>query len=341
MPSDPRAARVLEMLADATAQYRSALALTLEEMRGYVEAGRSDADARSKRLEAQLGAFGAERLDAARLAALVGDRQSLDASALQRVERASSVVRALLDAGDGLFQVVVPQGGNPFTTVSAQLAAIGRAFAAARVASAACNRGAASGLDEAVALDRFPFGEWSPAERMVAPPLLVTVNGADLVAGALAPFVDGRQKILLIVEGACAPAPLVRLITPGVLVIQAHDPKELEPVARWAGAAVAALVPSSAVRFVHDPAAGREIWQRITMPSAPEARLSRIGGLTIAQQASELRQLELLAAPPAANIAAEPIAAPAATADAADSADRLAAWLLQQAALTAAPGPRP
>jgi hypothetical protein len=122
----------------------------------------------------------------------------------------------------------------------------------------------------------------------------------------------------------------VRLITPGVLVIQAHDTKELSLLKAWPAAAVGAMVPGGAVRFTHDPSAGTTPWQRLTLSPAADARLARVGGLTGAQQSEELRQLEALAAPPPAVTVTAPAAA-AASGPETDPIDRLAAWLLQQA----------
>ncbi|HVL68322.1 MAG TPA: hypothetical protein VM364_13750 [Vicinamibacterales bacterium] len=329
MPSDPRVTRALEVLAAPIEQYRTAVATTLEEVRGHLAAGRSDADARSRRLGEQLGAFAAGRIDTGRLAALLGDRDALDISAQQRLERASDTLRNVFSRGMELFHVAVRPGGDPAACIGAQLATVGRAFAAARVAAAARN-GASSGLDEDFALIAFPFAEWNGAERKLAPPLVVTVAGADLAAGALAPFLDGMQKLLLIVEGPSAPAPLVRLVTPSVLVIQAHDFKDLELLGHWPATAVGALVGETAARFVHDPSAGADGWQRLTLHSRGDDRIGRVGGLTAAQQREELRVLEMLAAKPAAPVVpSDPQAV-----EAVDPVDRLAAWLLRQANLT-------
>lgn len=331
MPSDPRVTRLLELVAEPIEQYRSSVAATLEEVRGYLAAGRSDAQARAERLQEQLGVFGGSRIDVSRMSALLGNDAALDASALRRLEQASAALRSVMDRGGSLFHVDVPPGADAAACVKRQLAAIGRGFAAARIAGAARNN-AASGLDEASALEAFPYGDWNAAERRLAPPLVVSVNGTDLVAGALAPFIDGTQKILIVVDGPCAPAPLARLITPGVLVLQAHDVKDLEVVANWPAAAVGALVPIWAARFTHDPAAGPESWQRMTVHLSRDWRIKRIGGLTSAQQHEELAQLQALASQPAPPVAATtPV--PATSADV-DPADRLAAWLLQQANLT-------
>jgi hypothetical protein len=332
MPSDPRVARALDTVAPSVERYREAVASTLEDVRGHLARGRSDTDERARRLGEQLGPFAGGRIDAGRLAAMLTDPHALDASALERLERVSTVLAELVTHGSSLFTLTVPLGEDLAACVSARLAGIGRAFAAARIAAAACRGGQSSGLDEARTLAAFPFGAWTAAERRLAPPLVIGVQGADFTPAGLAPFLDGEQKLVLIVEGASAPAGLVRLITPGVLVLQAHDPADLELVARWAGTGIAALVEPPAPRFVHDPAGGADPWQRLLLQELPDAPAAPVGPFTIAQQAEELRQLQALATrPPLPADTPAVERAPVAPVDGGDAAERLAAWLVQHA----------
>jgi hypothetical protein len=157
---------------------------------------------------------------------------------------------------------------------------------------------------------------------------VITVTGADLHPGALADFCDGRAKLVLIVRAPCAPAALARLITPGVLVLQTVDGRGLDRVAACEGPCVAALVPEGAACFLHDPAAGSEPWQRLTMGPLPKAPAHGLGGLSAWQMQEDLRHL--------ATLAQSPFAAPAGASQAggsalgsADAVDRLSAWLLQ------------
>ena len=334
MPSDPRIARALALLSEPIARYRAAVAATIEEIRGYLSAGRSHADARTERLRDQLGPFARGRIDPGRLARIVGDGATLDDASVARLEAASGVLETISREGDGLLTVDVPTGHALGAAVAERLASVGRAFAAARIAAAA-RSGAASGLDEAAALARFPFEAWHLQERRLAPPIVVTVAGADLDAGALAKYLDGVQKILILADGPVAPAPLVRLITPGVLVMQAHDVDALLLFAGWPGAAAAAILPSAAACFTHDPSAGRDSWQRLTLEIDPAAQIARVGGLSAAQQKEELHQLSTLAARPAA-LAPAAVESPAHSSS--DPAERLASWLLQQAGLAPPPG---
>ena len=354
MPSDPRLARAFEILGGPIERYRSALAATLEEIRGHVDAARSDSASRSRRLRDQLGAFGG-RIDTARLSVVLGERPEVDPADLERLERASDVLRNLVSRGHSLFEVEVPAGVDAAVAIRRQLACVGRGFAAARVARAA-STGIGSGIDEGRALDAFPFAEWTEAERRLTPPLVVFVHGVDLVAGALAPLLDGSAKLLMIVEGFCPPAPLVRLITPGVLVAQAHDFSELQTLASAPYPSVGALVPLWAVRFSHDPAAGPECWQRMSVHHSRDWRIKRVGPFSPEQQQEELAQLDELARVPspvsptlpvgaflggnetgASSTPADPSgqARVSSTEQRVPDVDRLAAWLLKQADLTA------
>lgn len=71
------------------------------------------------------------------------------------------------------------------------------------------------------------------------------------------------------------------------------------------------------------------MWQRLKLEYLPEEPPARVDGLSVAQQAEELRQLGALAVGPTP--AATGVASSVAPAD---PAERLAAWLLSQADLT-------
>jgi hypothetical protein len=230
--------------------------------------------------------------------------------------------------------VDVPAGGDLRAGVARALADLGRAFGAVRTFEVARSGGRRAG-EAAAALDGFPYARWSRGERRAAPPLVVAVDGADLRAGVLAEFLDGAQKIVLVVRGPCAPAALVRLVTPGTFVLQSADGTGLDRFAEWGGPGIAALVPDTAARFAHDPAGGAAAWQRLSVAHLPEGdpRIS-VGGASGAQQAEELRQLRMLAARPEAPPGAVAVPVAGAAPQAADPADKLAAWLLSQVDLS-------
>jgi hypothetical protein len=147
----------------------------------------------------------------------------------------------------------------------------------------------------------------------------------------LADFLDGAEKIALVVDGPCAPAPLVRLITPGTFVLQTADTTGVDLFAKCDGPAVMALVPSSAACFLHDPNGGRSAWQRLRVWHRP-ASLPRksVGGLSARQQAEELLQLDALAERPSLETAPVESLVPVGQGE---PGDRLAAWLLDAAGL--------
>jgi hypothetical protein len=337
MPSDDRVTLACAAVRGPREAFRAALAATAHHIRAFLAAQRGASESeRARRLAAELGVFAAGRVDAGKLAALFQSAETRDPAALAAVERAGAVIE-VLGARDLPSDVVdVPPGGDLRASVAQALAEVGRAFAAVRTFEVARSGGRRAG-EAAAALDAFPYPRWSRGERRAAPPLVVVVDGADLGAAGLAEFLDGMQKIVLVVRGACAPAPLVRLVTPGTFVLQTGDGAGLDRFAAWEGPGIAALVPDSAARFAHDPRGGALTWERITVDFVPEREPRvAIGGSSTAQQAEELRQLRQMAARPEAPVA--PVPPPSAamagvTAAPADPAGKLAAWLLAQANL--------
>lgn len=312
MPFDPRVRQALSGATRSMAPYRSTVSVMRDEIRAAL--AHSADDVQAQRLASQLGPFASNRIDATRLASVLTDRSPLDEASRTQLERAAAALNDLAGLREEAFVVDVPENGDLAATIRERLAVLGRAFAAGR-----------DGASWA-----FPFARWTKAERMIAPPLIVTVRGGDLRTGALAEFLDGAQKILLIVDGDAPPAPLVRLITPAVFVIQAHDPSELERFWDWPRAGIGAVLPASTARFTHDPAAGQALWQRMTVTSLPAAPKTAVAGFSATQLLEELRQLEALAArPPVQHESPARVAAE--NTPAVDPVDRLAAWLLQQA----------
>jgi hypothetical protein len=335
MPSDERVEQALGALRPVTAAFLSALATMADDIRGYLAAHQGTLEGRAAALAAELGPFGARHIAPGRLAAVLNHEPPTDPLSREAMQRCLETLSALAARGDELFRVRVPEGGDLRDAVAGALAQVGGAFAAARVA-----QGARSGRPwlggPGAGPEALPFSRWVRGERRLGPPLLVEVRGSDLRAAGLAEFLDGRQKIVLVVEGDCAPAPLVRLVTPGTFVLQTDDAAGLERLVGWDGPGIAAVVPPGAARFVHDPAAGTAPWQRITVVGLPEAPPRKaVGGLSAAQQAEELELLRTLAtAPRGAEAPAAPAAPAAAAAAPPDPADRLADWLLSQADLS-------
>jgi len=333
MPSEELDTRILEVLAQPVGVFRSSLAATAEQVRAAVEAHPVSGNGSPPAAGAELGAFAAGRMDAERFTSLLVRSEDFDDTTLGRIQDAHVALTALLERKNTLLHVDVAPGGNLRDAVAHALAEIGRAFGAARTFELA--RSARLQPAEHASLVRgFGFERWSRAERECAPPLIVHVDGADLRAGGLIEFLDGALKIVLVVRGATTAAPLVPLVRPHALVMQVSDATDLTRLATWEGAAVAALVPEGAARFIHDPSGGDQSWSRLAVEFAPETPRAAVGGYSVSQQAEDLEQLAALAlkppeppktdAPPAPLQANEPVA---------DPADKLADWLIEQADL--------
>lgn len=327
MPSESDPDAILKSLAVPIGAFRSALALTLEQVRGFLASQESAAGRDGPPEKALLGEFATGRIDVERFGSLLARVPAIDAFSRTRIEEAYEVLRDAEAQSAHLATAHAETGGDLRGAVARTLAAVGRAFGAARVYELA-RTGRYRDADHGSFLDSFPFHRWSRAERLIAPPLVVDVPGHDLRVEPLAEFLDGAVKIVLDVAGESPLVPLVRLITPGTFVLQTKGGAGLDRFAAWSGPGIAALVPEGAALFVHDPGMGPDPWDRIRVDSMPEpGRLPR-GGRSARQEADELRQLAALAARPAAP---PPVTAAAAPAVAAEPADRLAAWLLAQA----------
>jgi hypothetical protein len=127
-------------------------------------------------------------------------------------------------------------------------------------------------------------------------------------------------------DDVAPPAPLVRLLTPGVYLAQTHDGSQMTQLAARPGPGVLAWVPASAAAFVHDPGAGPSLGARLQMLANPPAPRRGLGGQSAAQLAEELHQLEAIAGLAALGGAAvQP-----GVASSQNPVDRLAAWILNQ-----------
>jgi hypothetical protein len=336
MPSDSKTEVALHALAGPIERYRSAVVTTVEEVRGYIQTHQSKQSAGLSAVAAGLGQFAGGRIDFERFARVTADGAAADLDALKKVEKAFDVLRVLAAGEDDLFRVKMKPGTRLRDAVAARFAEIGRGFAAARVAGMATTGRLGPG-NESGLLDPLEFEHWNEGERRVAPPLLVQLDSADLHAGDLAEFLDGAVKIVLVVLGETAPAPLVRLITPSTFVVQTASEQGLDRFAEFEGPGVAALVGEGAAQFIHDPTRGEHPWERIELLQVPEkGPKQRLGGMSKEQQKAELEQLLALAQAPGAEAAAEGAAAEAAApaGTVTSQVDKLAAWLLSQADLS-------
>ncbi len=326
MPSDDRTQLALKTLERPIAEFRAALAGAWAQANTYLAGQRMDPATRAATASRELGVFALQHLDPAKFAALFASAGALTPEQVARVERAAKVLEGMLAQGEDLFQVDVPSGASLSAVVGDALAQIGRAFGAMLLVELVRGDRFQAAEHEGL-LDRLDFRAWTRDERRFAPPLVVHVDGADLQVGGLADFTDGRQKIVLVVRGDCAPAALARLVTPGTLVLQTTDETGLDRVATTDGPAIAAIVGAAAARFLHDPRGGKEPWQRFTVWHLPDAPKKSLGGASVWQMGEDLRQLAVLSAVPVGGDSPDrgtTVSSGPAT------VDRLAQWLLGQ-----------
>ncbi|MDJ0976428.1 MAG: hypothetical protein QNJ98_18355 [Planctomycetota bacterium] len=351
MQSDGETTEILRVFERQATAFRSALSLAVEDVRATIRDQEVAASHMPDARAAELGSFAAGRMQAERFLELTSPAITIDSDAEAHMQAAFDTLSKLSARGETLFRVRVPTGGDLRDAVATAYKEIGRAFGAARVVAAA-KQHAFDESEHGTLLDGLPYRRWNDAERSIAPPLVVGVDGGDLFVSALAEFLDGNTKIILHVRGDCPPAPLVRLVNSSTYVVQRRRIKRLGGLARFDGPGIGALVPQYAAHFVHDPAAGPTLAERLQIAQFPvdEPRM-RIGGYSSRQQVQDVEQLMALATrarppetPPPAPVeepppvetstpaAAVPQATPAATAPAAD-ADQLAAWLIAQTGL--------
>jgi hypothetical protein len=330
MPSDPRLRQALDALAQPIAEFRAAVEGALGQAERYLAAHNAPDTVRADHAAHELGDFAAGRIAADRFAALFPPPGCGDTVALAALERVTLVLREMAARGDDLFIAEVTAGRKLGATVDEALAEAGRAFGSVVIAELV-RSGRYRPEEHDRLLDAFEFRSWNRAERRFAPPLIVCLDGADLHAGALTDFADGHEKLLLLVRGPSAPAPLVRCITPGTLVIQTVDGDALAGLASFDGPAIAAMMPEGAAVFTHDPNAGREPWQRLGVQTLGEPAKRSVGAMSPWQMAEDQRMLADLARTPFAIPVSGGPATPAVGAD--EAVDRIASWLLGQSGL--------
>jgi hypothetical protein len=321
MPYDATALDALQLVASAIAAYQSRVAAVADRIADYL-----NGDAGSHGGEAQhLGEFAAGRIDIERFSALWEERRTLDQSERAALARARDVLREIASRPGDSFITDVSPGARLTTALGNCFTDLGRGFGAMMLAELV-----RTGQFNTEAMDLihgFPRFRWTRAERGMSPPMIVILDGADLWAGEVAQYLDGNQKLVLIVRPPAPPAALVRLITPGTLVVQSCSVSGLEPLMAVEGPAVAALMPNGAAEFIHRPG-GSLAHERITISTRPTGARKAVEGWTSWQQQQELDQLYALGAAPV--IAPEQSSQPAS-----DPADRLASWLLSHADLSA------
>jgi hypothetical protein len=318
MPSEDRIAVALEAIRPQIARFHSAVATTMEQVRGLLAGtGESPEDQ-----SVALGNFAAGHVDVSRFSAFTRQASKVDATAESPIRAAQRALDDLLHMGDNLFVLKLEAGANLGSQVAERLATIGNAFSAAHVVDLA-KRGQFREKEHAHLLDGLEYASWSRAERSLAPGLVIELGGADFTPVQIAPYLDAGMKMVFVVEGEAPAAALARLVTPGLFVEQAADDAGLEAFTSWEDTAVAALLPKAELTFVHNPEAGQTTFERFTTLELPkEIRRRAIGGISAVQQAEDLALLEALAVVPTPTGEA-----------ASDPAGKLSAWLLSQTSL--------
>ena len=310
--------------------FRARIAAEIERAEAFLADHRSTDEEKAQLTGVTLGAFAGGRIDASRFQSLLAGGSRTDPATLEQVEHAIAKLRELTEQVEAMTKIECPQGAGLRNVVADALGAIGRVFGAARVVELA-RTGRFRETEHGHYLLGLPFAQWSRAERAVAPWMRVKVRGTDLHAAGLAEFLDGGLHIVLKISGDCPPAPLARLITPGVYVAQVPGKPGLDGFRSFVGPAIAAFVPDGAALFKHDPRLGARVWERFEISEMPRAPRRAVGGLSAAQMTEDLRLLEALSSTPAPRAAGDGDAAAAP----ADPTDQLASWLLDQAGLLA------
>lgn len=330
MPSDDSLiGAALDAMQEPAEAFHSALAQAVEELRTFI-ARHQAADGDPSALAAsELGAFSEGRVDATRFAALAAQPETVELGDLHHVERAHEALSVAEKKGTDLLRTRVPGGGDLREVVARALGETGRVFGEIhRITPVLDGSGVAPG--ETSLKDGYPFALWTRAERAAAPPLFVELDGGDLNVGGLSEFLDGSQKIVLVVRGPAPPAALARLLSPGVFVMQTADPVALARAAAVHGPAIIALGTEGMVAFTHDPRAGSCYAERITVEEIPDVTSLPTSGFRLREDVEHLREL---AASQALTVASPEAPSRVAAVDQADAdpVDRLAGWLLQQA----------
>jgi hypothetical protein len=313
MQSDPRTQLALDAVAEPRARFRTAVESARDQMRAYIASHRADSDERATNSNRELGAFASGRIDTNRFATLFSNSGSVSYEAITRIERFIAGLDEVLAKSDGFFAIEVPRGGNAATAAADAFGNAGCAFGAV-LAFQAAKTGSYRYEQHERRLESFPFNRWNRGERLMAPPLVMEVDGEDFSGDQLAGFIDGNVRIIVVIRGVSSPAPLARLVTPGVLVIQSTTAESLAKLAGYEGPAVAALVPDGAAIFTHDPRGGPALRDRLGIDYLPDPPLRSVGSRSVWQQREELAHLKMLA-----KLAAEESA----------QVDTLAGWLLQ------------
>ena len=325
MPFDNRPQAALAALARERDAFRTAIATTLDQVRTLAGSA-APHEQLVDRAAVQLGSFAIGRVDSHRFGELFAAANGIGHEWLSALRHTQHLLEATLMLGDDAFCIVLPDGADLRDAVNSWLAGLGRVFAAAH-AVLSIRAGTYEPNTQEPLISPLPPDRWTRGERAIAPPLVIELEGADLRVGGLEEVLQGAQKIVLLVNGPCPPAALVRLISPSAYVQQCRSIDELREFSAFEGPGIAAVMTDGA-QFSSVPTESGMPHLELNA-AVPETR-HRVGHITAFQQNDELRWLQQLA------VALEqPAASPAVAAETSttEPGDQLAAWLLKQAQL--------
>ncbi|MBR9990147.1 MAG: hypothetical protein KFH98_10345 [Gemmatimonadetes bacterium] len=321
---------VLAALRRPREAFDAALTSAIDELHTFLADQSAPVDEHVAQEAARLGQFAAGRIDIDRFSALVGRGASVSPAALARIRRVHELLTAFRAQGDSLYNVRVDRGSDLRDIIRNALAARGRMFNAARHVELL-----RAGAEINEPDDTLCFTRWLRSERLLAPPLVVEVEGSDLMTDGLSEYLDGAVKIVLLVNGPAPAAPLARLIAPNTYVMQTSDPEAVSGLGDFQGAGIAAVLPDGCARFTHDPARGAMLSKRLHVDLIPDVPPRAIGRYNARRQAEEegwLRELAQLADMVRAEQQVQAELAPAGS----EPADQLAGWLLRAATIDTA-----
>ena len=349
--ADPRTALALEALRGPRERFDSAVAAASDRLRALIDAQRAGRNGRVAGVSAELGRFASGRIDFERYAGVFDPGPTIPPADLARIVAAHDVLVGLIRDGVAPHVLTLRTNEDLRLEVGYTLARVGRVFGAARAAVRA--RDGMGALRDEAMIAAFAFRNWNRAEKAIAPPLVVELDGGDLRADGLGDFLDGQLRIVLVVRGDSPVAPLAEVISPSVFVAQRRLAPEgtagdvadvLRRLADHDGPGIVALCESACSEFVHDPS--QHPGERMVVTRALDAPEHGVGTVSAFRQAEGARLLALIAAGYGArNIDSIVVAgevpgtgavgavapAPSSAPDRTNVADRLAAWLLRQA----------
>lgn len=327
MQSDDRITTVLNALRRPREAFDAAIVSAIDELTTFLAAQRAPADEHIARETVRLGSFATGRIDVERFTNIVGRAAAVPPTALDRIAHVVDLLSSFRGQGDRLYRVRVIAGTDLRDTVRDALAVRGRLFNAARHVEQLRAGSRVTDLEDVLC-----FSQWLKSERMLAPPLVVEIDGADLIADGLAEYLDGAVKIVLVVNGPAPVAPLAPLIAPQRFVLQCSEAESVSALAEYAGAGIAAVLPKESAQFRHDPSRGSRLQQRLHIESLPDTTtFPTVGRCNTRRQAENVAWLRELAE--LADLARAGQSAPAEPDAAAAPADQLAGWLLRNADL--------